>query len=146
MEESAMHVTVSVRAVATMIASTLAVFLLAGPTQAQGRGMMMPMPAGMQMMSMPAGMPMMPMPAGTAMMQSRMSMSNPRAALLLAALRQREAFLISAQRQVELQMVALEMRPASSTRTALLLASQRQQIALTQAMRQTALQIAALGG
>ncbi|HEY1378296.1 MAG TPA: hypothetical protein VGF55_15970 [Gemmataceae bacterium] len=130
-----MHHGVFVRVLAPSLAAALALLSWAEPARAQGRGMM----------SMPAN-PAMMMSGGASMMRPPMSMPNFRTALLLNALRQREAFFLASLRQVEAQMAALEMRPASATRNALLTALQQRQTALTLALRQLAQQIAALQG
>jgi hypothetical protein len=113
---------------APFVAASLALVFRAESASAQGRGTT-PMQPSSPMMTMPGGMPMMRPP---------MSMPNSRAVFLVAALRQREAILLAAVRQVEVQMVALEMRPASATRNALLIASRQRQMALTTALRQIA--------
>jgi hypothetical protein len=131
-----MHFRILSSFLAPCVAAALALVFWAEPAAAQGRGMM-PMQPSSPMMTMPGGMP---------MMRPQMSMPNSQAVFLVAALRQREAFLLTAQRQVEVEMAALKMRPATATRNAMLIAAQQRQMALTTALRQVALQIAAVQG
>jgi hypothetical protein len=132
--EITMHVNVFARFVAPCAAAAVALLSWAGPASAQGRGMM----------PMQGGMPMMPMSGGMPMMRPSMTMTNAQAAFLLAALRQREAFIAASLRQVDADSVALELRPASASRNALLTALGQRQIVLRAAGQQVAQQIAAV--
>ena len=121
-----MHVNCRVHAGA---AAALAI-LTAGPATAQNRGMMMPMPS--------------PMPTATTM--PRMMMPRPQVAVLIAQLRQREAVLGQMLNRVQAEINALAMTRPTSMRNATIMALQRQEVGLMMAIRQTAAQIAALGG
>jgi hypothetical protein len=104
--------------------------LSAGPVAAQNRGMMMPMSMPMQP-SMPMSRPMMP---------------NPRAVALLAVARQQEAALVGSLNLVQARINALAMTRPNAARNAAIMALQREEAALTVAIRQLAAEIAALGG